>query len=232
VIKSLIGAMIFFIASLVVVGPANSGVLHPVPYSPTLNETYVYGNGGACCIGESPSLTNVYMAQSFVAIAERPSHLVIGLANNSYPSSDFKYKLLLTEFSFDRVGEILYESSAASIPASLGSYNEYVFSLGGTALVPGATYAWIIDTYSTRDGVVDAGAYYANISYDYSLGALYLLEATGLGRAHDFSRQWTNTGIDASFLLAYEVKEPSSLSMGAVGALILLVVWRNGKKTQ
>jgi len=189
-------------------GVALAGVLDGADYVPRPSDTYVSANAGACCIGEYYSLTNVYMAQTFTATGKTPKSLTLGLANNGasdVPPAPFRFRLLLTEvlnIGF-LPGKILWESDDLAIPADGLGYREVTYDIRGVQLREGSDYAWILDTYTTRDGVQDVGAFQANTVINPGVGRLYMATATGAGRDVDFTQTWYYVGYSASFLLRY-----------------------------
>jgi hypothetical protein len=201
-------------------------------YVASPSDTYLPADAGACCIGEGTNITNVYLAQTFIATGEKPNELLLGLSNNSYPIAPFQFRILFTEYTPGfHPGDVLWESKDLAIDASVGGYNEYAFKISGLKLDVGTQYAWILDTYVTRDGVSDTGGYFANIgggAPGYAGGALYMGNATGSGRTADFASAWVNTGFDASFLISYKVPEPAMLGLVVVG-LAGLAGWRRRK---
>jgi hypothetical protein len=81
-----------------------------------------------------------------------------------------------------------------------------------------------LDTYVTRDGVLDLGGYFANAGIDvspYLDGVKYFADATGLGREADFASTWINSGFDAAFLISYKddkkLPEPATLALIGIG---------------
>jgi hypothetical protein len=181
-------------------------------YDPKPNDTYVRADSGACCFGEYHSFTASYWAQTFKATGKHPHSITIGLANNlpaDVPPAPFRFRLLFTEVMDPgfRPGRVLWESPDQSIPIEAANYKEYTYDVRGIKFEPGRTYAWIIDTYSTRDSNEDAAAFFADLGINaplYQDGRLYAGPATGAGRDADFaSVSWTYGAMSASFLIRY-----------------------------
>lgn len=203
-------------------GTANGYILFGEGYVPQPADTYVPADAGACCVGETHTLTNAYLAQTFEATGVNPASITLGLVNNlpgDVPPASFQFRLLFTEaYPGFHPGTILFESANLAIPASVMGFNEMTFAIAGVTFDVGSEYAWILDTYVTRDGIEDAGGWFANIGHDvppYLDGVLYVANTTGLGRAADFESTWTNTGFDAAFLISY-VPEPPVLALLAI----------------
>jgi len=134
---------------------------------------------------------------------------------------------------------VLWESKDLALTAPDGQYTEYSFKISGVKLDVGTKYAWILDTYVTRDGVLDLGGFFANAGIDvspYLDGVLYLADATGLGREADFASTWINSGFDAAFLISYKddktkskptsaaLSEPTTLAISEPMPLALLAL--------
>jgi hypothetical protein len=186
----------------------------------------VAADAGACCTGEYHSLENDYLAQSFRAIAEKPISLLLDLANNlpgDVPAAPFRFNLFLARGSGGTgLGRVLWSSGPFAIPADLMGYHDYSFAISGVHLDVGQTYSWVLDTYSTRDGAQDVGAWLGNIGHDvapYLDGDLYVRKATGQGWRSDRAAGWTNTGMDAAFLMQFAtaVPEPETYAMWLLG---------------
>jgi hypothetical protein len=189
-------------------GFAFGGVLDGSDYVPRSSDTYVSANAGACCIGEYYSVTNVYMAQTFEATGKVPKSLTLGLANNQpadVPPASFRFRLLLVEVVHSGFlpGKILWESDDLSIPADGLGYREVTHDINGVKLTPGRVYAWILDTFSTRDGQQDVGAFQGNTIINADVGRLWMATATGAGRSVDFTQTWSYANMSAAFLLRY-----------------------------
>lgn len=219
---------------------AEAYVLFGDGYVPRAEDTYVPADAGACCFGEYRTLTAQYLAQTFQATGSTPTSLTLGLANNlpsDVPAAPFRFRLLFTQaFGGFSPGAVLWESGDLSIPADVSGFHEYTLSLSGLNFSVGEQYAWVLDTYSTRDGLEDAGAYFANVGIDvppYSYGGLYGQSASGLGRATDFAAPWVATGIDAAFLIRYSavVPEPGTAGL-ALFALVSAVMSRRRSTTE
>ena len=190
---------------------------------PKPHDTYVPADAGACCIGEASNFTNVYLAQTFKATGRRPESILLGLVSNI--DVPFRFRLLFTEVEPGfHPGEILWESRDLALPATDTMFTEYSFRISGLRLDIGTQYAWILDTYVTRDGVPDLGGYFANIGHDvppYLDGVQHFADATRLGREADFASTWINSGFDAAFLISYRddrrVPEPMTLALVGLG---------------
>lgn len=190
-------------------------------YEPKASDTYVRADAGACCIGEYHSLTNHYVGQSFIATGKVPHSLTLGLANGEpgdVPPSTPKFRLLITELpaSGFQPGKVLWEGGPYDIPASQRGYAEYSFNIRGVVLVPGQRYAWVLDTYSDRDGVQDVLNFYWNTGSGvtapiYSNGQAWFQSASGQGRAADFAYPWWYAGgASMSFLLRHRGNAPGN----------------------
>lgn len=218
----LVFALATMCAGLLSNAAANAYILFGDGYVPNPTDTYVPADAGACCIGEASNFTNVYLAQTFTATGEKPESILLGLASNI--SVPFQFRLLFTEVNAGfHPGAVLWESKDLAVPASAAGYNEYSFKISGLKLDVGTQYAWILDTYVTRDGVSDLGAYFANIGHDvapYVDGVQYLADATGLGRDADFASTWINSGFDAAFLISYKDKKLSHVPEPSMYALL------------
>lgn len=188
-------------------------------YEAKANDTYVKADAGACCVGEYHSLTNVYIGQSFVASGRIPHSITLGLANNQpgdVPPSAPKFRLLITELppSGFQPGKVLWEGGPYVIQQT--SYAEYTFEIRGVVLTPGQRYAWVLDTYSDRDGAQDVLVFYWNSGTGnfgapiYTGGQAWFQNAFGQGRAADFAYPWWYAGGGSmSFLLRYRGNAPS-----------------------
>ena len=206
------------------VASAQQYILFGDGYVPKPHDTYVPADAGACCIGEASNFTNVYLAQTFKATGRRPESILLGL-NSNIPSVPFQFRLLFTEVELGfHPGEILWESRDLAIPPDT-AFTEYSFRIPGSLRFDiGSQYAWILDTYVTRDGINDTGAYFGNIGHDvppYLDGVQHFADATGLGREADFASTWINSGFDAAFLISYRddrrVPEPMTLALVGLG---------------
>ena len=198
---------------LLLTSTANAAyILFGEGYVPKPHDTYVPADAGVGSIGEHPNITNVYLAQTFKATGRRPESILLGLANNI--GVPFRFRLLFTEVEPGfHPGEILWESRDLALPDVL-DYHEYSFRIPGSLRFDiGTQYAWILDTYVTRDGINDTAAYFGNIGHDvppYLDGVQHFADATGLGREADFASTWINSGFDAAFLISYRDDQEGS----------------------
>jgi VCBS repeat-containing protein len=157
--------------------------------------------GNPAAFGEGGG--NNYYGQTFVAAAG------LGVATNLKfalthigGSDDMDFRVLITtvdSVSDPDPGMILFESDVLRLPAGAG-LTGFDVALGGLALTPGQTYAFIIDTFSTRDGVPG----YASVasSTGYADGTfIYLFGGGGSTRAeHLASDNWAaHTPWDIAF---------------------------------
>lgn len=200
-----------FAAAALIPLSALSDVLNTgVDYEPKANDTYVQGDTGTCCVGEYYSLTIAYIGQSFVATGRVPYSLTLSLVNNQpgdVPPANPQFRLLITELGDGgfQPGKILWEAGPFAVAARL--YTEYTYEIKGVQLEPGKRYAWILDTYSERDGAQDAMSFLTNNGYNvptYTFGEAWFQSATGQGSAADFAYPWTYYGHDISFLIRYK----------------------------
>jgi hypothetical protein len=175
-------------------------------------DIYVPFDAGGLIIGEHYSVTIAYWAQTFTAAGRTPTTLTIPMFNN-LAASPFRFRVLLVEALGGAgqftPGAVLWESSDAAIPEiPAPDPTEITFKVKGVRLTAGSRYAWVVDSYSTRDGVMDVGLLMANIGNTappYAAGEAYWQAASGQGRTADFAASWTpwDASGDASFLLRF-----------------------------
>jgi hypothetical protein len=109
-------------------------------YVPQPSDTYVPADAGACCIGEAPNFTNVYLAQTFIATARsrvdlaRPFEQQLPFAVHSACSS-------LSQPGFIRVK--FYGEQGSRSYCACGQYHEYSFKLSGLKLNSGLNTPYI-----------------------------------------------------------------------------------------
>ncbi|WP_239292879.1 PEP-CTERM sorting domain-containing protein [Candidatus Nitrotoga sp. 1052] len=203
----------------------------------------VPNNSSACCIGEYSPTTHVtsYWAQTFIVPAAKVGDLKLLILNNEqFPGSVFDFHLLVTEtdssHSAFQPTSILYESSTISVSDRFPT--EFTFDLSELTFVQGIKYAFVIDTYATRNGFVDIGQFYVNtIPSAYVGGELYTLFATEQGRKADFNATWMPTSLDMSFSLEASklisaVPEPETNVLILAGLGLMGVMTRRRKAMQ
>jgi len=173
----------------------------------------VAGSASSCCIGETSSLADLssYWAQSFVALGRRIKQFEFYALDNFGPifNGPFKFRVLLVEGT-PNSGEpktVLFASNPISVPFAQngGRFTTISVDMNCARLTTGSHYAWIIDAYSTRDGVLDVGQVYTTTPGDvgYLDGQLYVLNATGLGLKDDLNATWFTSGADMAFHMAF-----------------------------
>ena len=202
-------------------------------YTPKSTDIFVQGNAGGCCVGDSNSITNVYMEQTFKATSTTPNALTLGLVNNGVSSVPFQFRLLITELNGQLPTSVLWESSTQSVFST--NWQDVIIPISELNLISGKSYAWVLNTFVTRDGNSDVGGVLLNLNpYEYSDGTLYFNNATGQGREVDFASGWTNSGMDAAFLMTYSptspVPEPSTLALMLGGLCTIGIVARRRQK--
>ena len=179
---------------------------------------------GVCCIGEYHTLTTAYLEQTFKATGTHVQSLTVGVLDNfpsDVPPAPFRFRLLLTETEALHPGAILWESSDLSVDTS--QLTDVTVDVGGVNLRQGSTYAWVLDTYSTRDGLQDVASILGTLAATWRRMKMAPLlgTASGDGRASDFAAPWLQIGgLDAAFLIRY-VPEPGTLEL-AMLALVLI----------
>lgn len=200
--------------------PAYAALIH-VPF-----------NGTACCIGEYNPITGVasYWAQTFYAPSEKVGDLKIwGLNNEQYPGSVFDFRLLITATNSDygfQPTSVLYESPKVSLN------NQFItgltFDLSQLTFAQGTKYAFVIDSYVTRDGLIDIGQFMVNTNPDaYPAGGSYALIATGNGRPADLNARWNlmdnltiSFSLDATNAVS-AIPEPETYSLLLAGLAVV-----------
>lgn len=189
-------------------------------------------NVNACCIGEnSPaSAISSYWAQSFIAPEERIGALSLMTLNNvppNNPEAIFKFRWLVTEAT-EVSGEfnptnILLESPIIEVRSQQPKVVS--LNLSSVNFTVGNRYAFIIDSFSARDGLIDVGQFLLNNQNAYSEGRFYTLYASELGRDFDFAAQWNGNSVNTDFafsLSAQPVPLPSAFWPLLTGLFITL----------
>lgn len=197
-------------------------------------------NSSACCIGEYSPTTHVtsYWAQTFIVPAAKVGDLKLLISNNEqFPGSVFDFHLLVTETNSGfQPTSILYESSTISVSDRFPT--EFTFDLSGLTFVQGIKYAFVIDTYATRNGLIDIGNFFINTNPSaYVEGEMYTLFATEQGRTADFNAAWMPASSDMSFSLGASklvsaVPEPETYVLILAGIGLMGVMTRRRKTMQ
>ena len=147
----------------------------------------------AVALGEGPdggTTTGVYYGQTFVAQGDRMQSLDLFL--NAVGPADSDYHVLIVSVSTagDQVQpmEVIKEVKALVEPFDNDpSLTQVHINLKGVELEEGQTYAFIIDTHTSRDGSVDVME--SAFNNNYSPGLLFAIAPTPAGRAARFQRR-------------------------------------------
>jgi hypothetical protein len=133
-----------------------------------------------------------YVAQTFTALPGGATDLAIELAGRSGPD-DVDFHVLIAEVSGSGLNfhptTVLFESDTITFNSSAPLTVIHI-PLPNLALVPGNTYAFILDAFVTRDGFDGMADVATNGTY--GDGACYFKNAlTGGSRADHFADQWS-----------------------------------------
>jgi hypothetical protein len=167
-----------------------------------------------------------YFAQTFVA----PTGAIDALAIRFYgdydgAGEDAEFHLLITEVEGSGIAfhptTIVYESGFLSLDSSAPPFATGHIPLPDLVLVPGVTYAFVLDAFVTRDG--DDGTIRVGTNGTYAGGAFYWNQAfDGTTREEHFASEWESAAQtphqDLAFQL-YFVPEPSPALLLVTGLL-------------
>jgi hypothetical protein len=137
-------------------------------------------------------------------------------------TDDMEFRILLAEVQVTGSQivptNVLYESSRVTVPLEFGGpFRDVTVHLGDTALIPGVTYAWIIDSNVEFDGRFGGGRI-GLASSDYTGGTLIFRnpDLAGWTREDYLGVPWEKLQVDAAFTLTF-VPEPSTASLICLG---------------
>ena len=100
---------------------------------------------------------DLYRGQTFTALPGLADSLMFTIWSGS---ESISFRALLTNWEGTHPGTVLFESDVLYAPFNWFAPVDFQVNLGGIALVPGATYAWILDAFSTYVGHPDASTPY------------------------------------------------------------------------
>lgn len=167
-----------------------------------------------------------YFAQTFVAPAGAIDDLAIRFYGDyDGAGEDAEFHLLITEVEGSGIDfhptTIVYESGFLSLDSSAPPFATGHIPLPDLVLVPGATYAFVLDAFVTRDG--DDGTIRVGTNGTYAGGAFYWNQAfDGTTREEHFASEWDSAAQtnyqDLAFQLHF-VPEPSPALLLVAGLL-------------
>jgi len=173
-------------------------------------------------VGEAESWIASYWGQSFVALGNRIKDFhfwALDAKDDVHPGSfDFRVLLVKGEPNATGTRTVLFESEPISIDVNTGT--EIAVNMDCAKLREGEHYTWIIDAYSTRDGILDWGSLYTTEpgSFDYPDGQIFLKIATGLGRETDLNSEWCAYGFDTAFHMSFAHEHDSDSTEAVDGS--------------
>ena len=143
--------------------------------------------------------TVMYVGQTFVAEGKALEDLTFFIEDIG--ATPLAYRVLVTTVAEDGTGfhpgAVLFESGTLTAPG-MGGDTRVVVDVGGVALVPGATYAFILDTATDTDGLSSTGRFAQSYDGHHGSGENYadgfqvaLTTSSGFTRASDFGQDWS-----------------------------------------
>lgn len=201
-IKIILGASILLLVSVQV----NAAIIDNFP---RLADTAT-PSGGIGSLGEYvPFLDGVssYYGQTFIAPGSEEilaSRLIFSMESGSQAPGPMPFRVLMVEATTGvSLSTLLFETSSFLLPGNSG-WTDFEISLGNTPLIGGLSYAWILDTFSDRDGV--SGIANVGTRNGFADGSLFTLNVAGGTRSsHELA---AFADIDLAFQLEFTTPSP------------------------
>jgi hypothetical protein len=228
---------VFLAAAIIACAPTADAQAAEINLLPATTSVYAFGN----------SPTGGYYAQSFQALPGLAETLTFEMESYAFNPAlgDTNFHLLITGVQSNtptiaienqspiRPSTVLFESGNMTVGADAG-WTTFSVNLGGLSLVPGQTYAWVLDAFVTSNGMAPAGASVAAVGGEtdvYPDGQFFYFNVANNGndRSEQFaSSDWQNLSPSDHRDLAFQmtfIPEPSSLALATFG-IVGLAAWR------